>query len=171
MAARLVFKARKFCHITPILQQLDWLPVQKRIDEKILKITFKSQTGLCPSYLSELISRKPQSRSLWSADEYRLSTPFFRLRTVGDRSFCSAGPRLWNDLPLCLRDFSLIRSDANHSTSFSTHLRSFLKSTYYSGLSAASSFLQSVALVGNVGYRMRTESPLGSVYAIENSPA
>ena len=138
---------------------------------KYSKNHFQKSNCLCALYLSELISRKPQSRSLRSADEYHLSTPLLRLRTVGDRSFCSAGPRLWNDLPLCLRDFSLIRSDANHSTSFSTHLRSFLKSTYYSGLSPASSFLQSVVLVGNVGYRMRTESPLGSVYAIENSPA
>ena len=54
MAARLVFKARKSCHITPLLKQLEWLPIAKRIEEKTLMPTFKSISGLGPSYLSEL---------------------------------------------------------------------------------------------------------------------
>ena len=171
MAARLVFRARKSCHITPLLQQLDWLPINKRIEEKTLKVTFKSLNGLCPAYLSDLLNKKLHSRSLRSADGHRLATPLLKLRTVGDRSFSSVGPRLWNELPLCLRDGSQIRANADPGTSFSTLLRSYLKTTYYSGLLAASPVLQTVALVWNVGYPMRTESPSGYVYAIENSPA
>ncbi len=171
MAARLVFRASKSCHITPLFEQLDWLPITKRIEEKILKITFKSQNGLCPSYLSDLFIKKVHCRALRSADGHSLVTPLFKLRTVGDRSLCSVGSRLWNDLPLSLRDGSLIRADADPGTSFSALLRSYLKATCYSGLSTASSFLQTVPLVWNVGYPMRTESPTGYVFAIENSPA
>ena len=171
MAARLVFRARKSCHITPLLQQLDWLPINKRIEEKILKITSKSLTGLCPTYLSDLLTKKVHTRSLRSADGHSLAVPLLKLRTVGDRSFSSVGPRLWNDLPLRLRDGSQIRANADPGTSFSTLLRSYLKATCYSGLSSASPVLQTVALVWNVGYPMRTESPSGYVYAIENSPA
>jgi len=47
----------------------------------------------------------------------------------------------------------------------------YLKTAYYFGLSSASPVQQTVALVWNVGYPMRTESPSGYVYAIENSPA
>ncbi len=171
MAARLIVRARKSCHITPFLQELDWLPINERIEEKILKITFKSQNGLCPSYLSDLLSKKVYSRSLRSADGHSLETPLFKLRTVGDRSFSSVGPRLWNNLPLSLRDGSQIRANADPGTSFSALVRSYLKAAYYSGLSSASPVLQTVALVWNVGYPMRTESPSGYVYAIENSPA
>jgi len=50
-------------------------------------------------------------------------------------------------------------------------VRSYLKAAYYSGLSSASPVLQTVALVWNVGYHMRTKCPSAYVYAIENSPS
>ena len=37
-AARLVCRRTLYCHITPILEELHWLPVTKRIDFKILLI-------------------------------------------------------------------------------------------------------------------------------------
>jgi len=81
------------------------------------------------------------------------------------------GPRLWNNLPLSLRDGSQICTNADAGTSFSALILSYLKAAYYSGHSCASPVLQTAALVLNVGYPMRTESPSGYVYAIENSPA
>ena len=48
--ARLVYCAPKYCHITPLLRELHWLPVQVRIDFKIL-----------PSYLMNLASVLPAS--------------------------------------------------------------------------------------------------------------
>ena len=39
--ARLVCNALKYCHITPLLIDLHWLPVRFRIDFKILLITYK----------------------------------------------------------------------------------------------------------------------------------
>ena len=44
----------KFCHITPVLLQLHWLPVLFRLDFKILLLTFKAIHGLAPSYISDL---------------------------------------------------------------------------------------------------------------------
>ena len=41
-AARIVTNTRKYGHITPILQKLQWLPVRQRIHFKTLLITFKS---------------------------------------------------------------------------------------------------------------------------------
>ena len=94
MAARLVVRARKSCHITPLLQQLDWLPINRRVEEKILKIGFKSLNGLCPTYLSDLLTKKVHTRSLRSADGHSLAAPICKLRTISDRSFSSVGPRL-----------------------------------------------------------------------------
>jgi len=116
MAARLILRARKSYNVTPLLQELVWQPINERIEEKILKITFKSQNGLCPSYLSDLLSKKVHSRSLRSADGHSLASPKYRLRTVGDRFFSSVRPRLWNDLPLSIRDGSEIRANADPGT-------------------------------------------------------
>ena len=38
---RLIYRAHKFCHITPLLAELHWLPVHSRIHYKILLTTFK----------------------------------------------------------------------------------------------------------------------------------
>ena len=54
-AARVIARSRKFDHITPLLIELHWLPVEQRIIFKILLFTFKVVNGLAPSYLSELL--------------------------------------------------------------------------------------------------------------------
>ena len=57
-AARIVFEESKFCHITPLLRALHWLPVAYRIVFKILLLTFKAIHKLAPTYISELVSLK-----------------------------------------------------------------------------------------------------------------
>ena len=60
-SARLIYCAPKYCHVTPILKVLHWLPVRSRIDFKILLITFKILQGLTPKYLADLITVLPPS--------------------------------------------------------------------------------------------------------------
>ena len=50
-SARLVYCAPKYCHITPLLRELHWLPVLLRVGFKILLVTFKILHGVAPSYL------------------------------------------------------------------------------------------------------------------------
>ena len=54
-SARLIFYTPKHCHITPLLQQLHWLPIRLRIEFKILLITFKVLQGSAPEYLIDSI--------------------------------------------------------------------------------------------------------------------
>eukprot|EP00057_Strongylocentrotus_purpuratus_P002063 XP_003723768.1 PREDICTED: RNA-directed DNA polymerase from mobile element jockey-like [Strongylocentrotus purpuratus] len=54
-AAKLVFRAKKYDHVTPFLQQLHWLPVEKRITYKILTITYKCLNNSAPNYLTKLL--------------------------------------------------------------------------------------------------------------------
>lgn len=102
-AARVLMRVRKYDHITPVLHSLHWLPVSSRIDYKILLLTHKCITGHAPPYLQELITLKSSSRTLRSSAHLLLQVPTTRLRTMGDRAFCSAAPRLWNHLPSELR--------------------------------------------------------------------
>jgi hypothetical protein len=52
-AARLVRNTRKFDHITPVLSELNWLPVNSTLNLKDAVMTFKCLKGLAPTYLSE----------------------------------------------------------------------------------------------------------------------
>ena len=51
-AARIISKRRKFDHISPVLRELHWIPVEHRISYKILLLTYKALNGHAPQYLS-----------------------------------------------------------------------------------------------------------------------
>ena len=50
-AARLIVGSAKSEHMSPILQQLHWLPVKFRIDFKILMLTYKALNNQAPDYI------------------------------------------------------------------------------------------------------------------------
>jgi hypothetical protein len=118
-AARILSKTRKYDHITPILDDLHWLTVQKRIDFKILLLTYKCLNQLAPPYLSELLKIYQPCRPLRSGTKYALKVPRTRLKTYGDRAFACRAPVLWNNLP------SHIKS-APSVDSFKRKLKSYL---------------------------------------------
>ena len=107
---RLVIGAPRFCHVTPLLFNLHWLPISYRIKFKILLLTFKCLYGLAPNYLMDLICIKKQSRySLRSNDSLLLELPSIKTRpTLGDRAFQSAAPYLWNALPSTIRNIKTL---------------------------------------------------------------
>ena len=111
-AARLVYKESKFCHITPLLMKLHWLPIIYRIRFKIALLTYKAISGLAPSYISDLISIKTGANySLPSGNELLLNFPLRKsYSTLGDRSFSMAAPHFWNSLPSFIRKATTINN-------------------------------------------------------------
>jgi hypothetical protein len=102
-AARVLTKSKKHDHITPILQELHWLPIRQRIQFKILLIAFKSQFGLTPSYIANLLVPYAPSRTLRSSAKSLLTIPRTSSSYYGDRSFSACAPKLWNALPNNIR--------------------------------------------------------------------
>ena len=74
-AARLITRTKKHNHITPVLVSLQWIPVQYRIQYKLLLYTFTALNGLAPILLQELINIYQPTRSLRSKNEMRLIQP------------------------------------------------------------------------------------------------
>ena len=105
-AARLLTSSCKYDHITPVLQELYWLPVRYRIHFKILLLTFKALNGMVPAYISDLINvRKHACYSLRSDSGTILLHPVgTKKKSFGDRSFSVAAPTLWNAFPARLRN-------------------------------------------------------------------
>ena len=51
-ATRLIHQSQKYDHVTPLLINLHWFPVEQRIKFKILVITFKSLHRQAPQYIN-----------------------------------------------------------------------------------------------------------------------
>ena len=118
MAAKVIVGARKFDHVTPILDALHWLPIRSRIAYKIILVTFKALHGLTPLYLTELVHKHCPSRCLRSRDAHLLSPVRTRTR-AGDRSFQAAAPSLWNSLPNSIRSMNTL---STFKSALKTHL-------------------------------------------------
>ena len=63
-AAGVVTLSPKFCHITPVLANLPWLPTDLRIDFKILIVTYYTLHGLAPAYIQDLLQSYLSARDL-----------------------------------------------------------------------------------------------------------
>jgi len=89
-AAQLVCGARKYDHVTPLLQELHWLSVPDRITFKLATLVFWCMHGLAPAYLAETLNRAADVdlwRRLRSGSSTALLVPMSRRRTLGDRAF------------------------------------------------------------------------------------
>ena len=106
-AARLIARLPRFSHISTFMtNKLHWLPIEARIQYKILHLVSRAHHGQAPKYLCDLL-RKPDSalslRSLRSSDRADLFVPRTRTAIAQRRAFATVGPYLWNNLPPQIR--------------------------------------------------------------------
>ena len=104
-AARVVTRNKKGDHVTPLLIELHWLPVDKRILYKIMLTCFKALNDIGPIYISDLLTvSTPNRPGLRSDDDIlQLVLPKTRLKTYGDRAFSYYAVYHWNRLPFSIR--------------------------------------------------------------------
>nr|XP_033957654.1 uncharacterized protein LOC117460383 [Pseudochaenichthys georgianus] len=124
-AARVLTRVRKRDHITPVLAALHWLPIEHRIEFKILLLAYKALNGQAPSYLKELIIPYCPTRALRSKNAGLLVVPRIFKSTMGARAFSYQAPHLWNQLPVCVRA-------ADTLSVFKSALKTFLFDKAYS---------------------------------------
>jgi hypothetical protein len=98
-AARIITRTPKCDHITRVLHDLHWLPVDHRIVFKILLLVYKCLNDSAPVYLKDLLQQYIPTRSLRSKDQQLLTIPKYRLKKTGDRTFAFVAPTMWNSLP------------------------------------------------------------------------
>ena len=119
-AARLVVKARKRDHITPVLRELHWLSIAERVMFKIAVLVYRCLHHTAPMYLQlTRVSELPSRRSLRSSAHGDLLCPRPRTTTYSRKSFFFLGPQIWNKLPVQLRSSTSIGT-------FKTDLKTFM---------------------------------------------
>ena len=116
IVCRIVCRAPKQVHVTPLLKELHWLQIEDRVTFKILLLTYRALNNLAPWYLSELVKFYCPTKNLRSAKQLQLVVPTTRLKTIGDRCFEAAAAKEWNLLP-----FEIKQSES--LTSFKTNVK------------------------------------------------
>ena len=120
-AARLVAREKKSNHVTPLLKQLHWLPIEYRIKYKIVLIVYKCLQEMGPVYLTSLLTGyHPGTSMCLRSDKEELLDNKRTAKGYGDRAFTKSGPELWNALPLNIRNSSSM-----------TAFKSSIKTHYY----------------------------------------
>jgi hypothetical protein len=117
-AARLIERLRKYDRISHVRKDLHWLPVQARINFKILNMTWKAMNGQSPKYITNLLINKTSSHNLRSNDQNVLKVPRCNTK-YGERAFSCIAPKLWNNLPHHMRK---IDSNDIFRSKLKTHL-------------------------------------------------
>ncbi len=93
---------RKYDHISPVMEDLHWLPIWERINYKVLPLTYKSLIGLAPQYLIDLLEHRTECITRRD-NKNLLVNPQVRTVTFCGRTFKNVAPELWNNIPDSLR--------------------------------------------------------------------
>ena len=124
-AARIVTQERLRDHdyISRVLLGLHWLPIDKRIEYKLLLYMYKTLHHLVPGYLCELVAPYVPRSILGSTELNLLTVPPGKPGKYEFRSFARALANLWNSLgrerPVWLKNSPTLES-------FKRNLKTFL---------------------------------------------
>ena len=87
-AAKFVLRKSKYDHVTPLLQELHWLPIKFRPQYKIATFVHRFFEGSLPGYLSQTLCAYEPTQNLRSSCEKLLKVP--KCNTKRSESFPSA---------------------------------------------------------------------------------
>jgi hypothetical protein len=97
-AMRVIYGLKRNDHLSAIKDELQWLPVTKRIVYRIAVLTFKAMHGAAPGYITDLLQDYVPTRQLRSSAQRLLYVPPMST-SAGDRALRVVAPKLWNSLP------------------------------------------------------------------------
>jgi len=100
-AARLIYRRRKFDHVSPLLEKLHWLRVPERITFRLAVLAYRCQHNMAPRYLATQLNRVRNvghRQHLRSSSSAVLDVPRTNRATIGDGAFNVSAARAWNSL-------------------------------------------------------------------------
>ena len=125
MSCRVIKQLPKSAHITGYLAELHWLKIEQRIKYKVSMLMFKCLHNLAPQYLIDItIFPYHQDLNLRSRNNFVLPTRRSRITMVHTGSISSMGPRIWNSLPMAVKN-------TNNLDIFKSKLKTYLFTQSY----------------------------------------
>ena len=119
-AAKLILHKHWLNSSTISMRQLHWLPIRFRHKYKMLLHVYRCMKDEALEYLWQKLNLRNPARMTHSATECNLlQVPYNKRKTSADHGFSSAGPMLWNSLPL---ELQTAPSVSNFKKLLKTHL-------------------------------------------------
>ena len=104
-----VTNSRKFDHVTPLLRELNWLPVKEQLFYRDSVLTFKCQNDLAPQYLTSKFTKRSNIHTRNTRTRNSLQIPLYRT-AIGQHTFSYRGANIWNNLHNELRQSASLAS-------------------------------------------------------------
>ena len=123
-AAQVILRLPKSSCITIHLRSLHWLPVKVRSTYKIASLCYHCHSSTAPSYVNDMLHRKPLHIRSSSYTMPILNRPAHSKATLGDRSFSFASSSVWNSISNDVRC-------APSLSSFMSRLKTYLFCSVY----------------------------------------
>ena len=101
-AARIATNTRKYDHITPVLKELKWLPVETQLYFRNAIMAFKCLTSQAPEYLSSQFIKRGDISGRATRNSQMLNTPLFKTAS-GQRTFYYRIVSIWNSMDCSLK--------------------------------------------------------------------
>ena len=108
-ASKIVTNSRKFDHLTPLLRELNWLPVKEQLFYRDSVLTFKCQNDLAPQYLTSKFTKRSNIHTRNTRARNSLQIPLYRT-AIGQHTFSYRGANIWNNLHNELRQSASLAS-------------------------------------------------------------
>ena len=126
-AAQVILRLQKSSSITTHLKSLHWLPVKVRSTYKIACLYYHCHDSTAPSYVADMLHRKPSHTRIISHTMPLLNIPAHSKATLGERSFSFASSSVRNSIPNDVRC-------APSLSSFKSILKTYLFCSVYKDL-------------------------------------
>ena len=98
-AAKVIMNKDRFYSPVSTMRQLHWLPISFRCKYMMLLLVYRCMKDQAPEYLRQkLILRNPVWNTHSATKSNLLHIPYNKRKTLANRGFSSAGPKLWNSL-------------------------------------------------------------------------
>ena len=117
-ATRIIKHKNKFDHITPVLKDLHWLPIERKSIFKIAVLTYKTLNGDAPQYLNDIIHKHTSVRTLRSTNRNLLKILHLKTSTFGTRAFSYSAPYIWCNLPESVKNAETLQTFTRKAFSF-----------------------------------------------------
>ena len=95
---------RKYDSATSCLHTLHWLPVEQRVEFKVLCLVYKALHSEAPEYLQEMFNTRTSAYTTRSISAHALYVPRTHTKSFGSRAFSHIGAKLWNELPINIQN-------------------------------------------------------------------
>ena len=108
-ACRIVSNTRKFDHITPAMEELEWLPTKDLLLYRDTIMTYKCIHGMAPHYLTSKFCNRASIHGRKTRNCDQLQIPLYT-SAAGQRSFKFRGAKIWNSLDTDLKKHKSLKN-------------------------------------------------------------